>query len=89
MYAKKLFKQLQMDPQVAVASPMKVIFSPGQHSKGWRKAKEFAVTGLSGVTFSHFIAATFDPLLASFDATMANIPAYTTGYSSKHWQFGM
>jgi hypothetical protein len=60
---------------------MKVIFLSAEHSKGWRKAKEFTATGLSGWTFSHFIAGTFDPLLAAFDATMANIP-YAMGHSS-------
>jgi hypothetical protein len=82
IYAQKLLKQLKMlDPKVASAPPMKVIFSVEKHSKGWRKANEFTATGPAGWTFSHFIAATFDPPLAFFDTMMANIP-YTTGYSS-------
>jgi hypothetical protein len=64
-----------------------VIFTVEQHIRGWRKAREFTATGPSGLTFSHFIAATHDPLLTSFDATMANIP-YATGYSPKRWQLG-
>jgi hypothetical protein len=87
IYAKKVIKQLRMDPKVAAARPMKVTFSSDEQSEGWRKAKEFTATGPSGWTFSHFIAATFDPLLSSFDATMANIP-YATGYSLCRWQFG-
>jgi hypothetical protein len=87
VYAKKLLLQLKMDPRVAQAPPMNVTFSTTEHSKGWRKAKEFTATGPSGWTFSHFIAATFDPLLAAFDATMANIP-YAMGYSSRQWQYG-
>jgi hypothetical protein len=88
IYACKLIRQLQMDPQVAAALPMKVTFSVDQHIQGiWRKAREFTATGPKGITFSHFIAASHDPLLASFDATMANIP-YASGYSSSRWQFG-
>ena len=60
-----------MDPAVVASPPMNV---------GWRKAREFTATGPSGLTFSHFMAATHDPLLASFDVTMANIP-YATGDS--------
>ena len=58
-----------------------------QHMHGWRKAREFTATGPSGLTFSHFMVATHDPLLASFDVTMANIP-YATGYSPLRWQSG-
>jgi hypothetical protein len=87
IYARKLLLELKMDPAVAAAPPMKVIFSIDQHTRGWRKAKEFTATGPSGLTFSHFIAATHDPLLVSFDATMANIP-YATGYSPLRWQSG-
>jgi hypothetical protein len=87
IYARKLFPHLAMDPSVAAAPPMKIVFSIEDHIKGWRKAREFTATGPSGLTFSHFIAATYDPLLASFDATMANIP-YATGYSPIRWQSG-
>jgi hypothetical protein len=86
-YAKKILKELKMDSRVAAAPPMKVVFSVDQHIKGWRKARELTATGPSGLTFSHFIAATYDPVLASFDVTMANIP-YATGYSSIRWQSG-
>jgi hypothetical protein len=41
----------------------------------------------SGLIFSHFIASTFDPFFASFEATMANIP-YVTGYFASCWQSG-
>jgi hypothetical protein len=77
-----------MDPVVANAPPIKAIFSIDQHIRGWRKAREFTASGPTGLTFSHyFIAASYDPLLASFDVTMANIP-YVTGYSSICWQAG-
>jgi hypothetical protein len=87
IYACKLFRELQMDPVVANAPPMKVIFSIDQHIRGSRKAQEFTASGPTGLTFSHFIAASYDLLLASFDVTMANIP-YATGYSSIRWQAG-
>jgi hypothetical protein len=64
IYACKLLRQLQMDPQVTAAPPMKDMFSVDQHIQGWRKAREFTATGLKGITFSHFIAASHDPLLA-------------------------
>jgi hypothetical protein len=87
LYAIKLLKQLKMDPAVVKAPPMKVVFSIQQHIRGWRKAREFTATAPTGLNFSHFIAASYDPILASFDATMANIP-YATGYSSLRWQSG-
>ena len=87
IHAQKLLLELKMDPAVAAAPPMKVIFSIDQHTRGWRKAKEFTATGPSGLTFSHFIAATYDPLLALFDATMANVP-HATGCSPLRWQSG-
>jgi hypothetical protein len=87
LYAIKLLKQLKMDPAVVNAPPMKVVFSIQQHIRRWKKAREFTATAPTGLTFSHFIAASYDPILASFDTTMANIP-YATGYSSLRWQLG-
>ena len=87
IYARKLFPHLKMDPAVAAAPPMKIVFLTDEHKQGWKKAREFTATGPSGLTFSHFIAATYDPMLASFDTTMANI-LYATGYSPKRWQAG-
>jgi hypothetical protein len=87
IYTCKLLRQLQMDPHVAVAPPMKVTFSVEQHIQGWRKAREFTATGPKCLTFSHFIAASYDPLLVLFDVTMANIP-YASRCSSSRWQFG-
>jgi hypothetical protein len=66
---------------------MSVVLSIAQHIRGWKKSKEFTATGPSGLTFSHFIASTYDPMLASFDSTMANIPC-ATGYSPLCWQSG-
>jgi hypothetical protein len=60
---------------------MNVTFSSAEHSKGC------TATGPPGWTFSHFIPATFDPLLAAFDATMVNIP-YAMGPSLLQWQYG-
>ena len=85
--AQKLIRELKMDAAVAEAPPMNAVFSTKQHSRKWKKAREFTATGLSGLTFSHFIAAACDPLLASFDATMANIP-HATGCSPLRWQTG-
>jgi hypothetical protein len=87
IYAVKLLKQLKMDPAVANAPPMKVVFSIQQHIRGWKKAREFTASAPTGLTFLHFISAAYDPILASFDTTMVNIP-YATGYSSLRWQSG-
>jgi hypothetical protein len=86
-YAVKLLAELKMAAAVREAPPMRVVFSVDEHIKGWRKAREFTASGPSGLTFSHFIAGTYDQTIASFDATMANIP-YATGYSSLRWQSG-
>jgi hypothetical protein len=83
----KLLSELKMDAADRDAPPMRVVFSVEEHIKGWRKAREFPASGPSGLTFSHFFAGTYDPMIASFNATMANI-AYATGYSSLRWQSG-
>ena len=88
VYAQKLLRELHMDPAVAASPPMNVVFSLDQHMRGWKKAREFTATSPSGLTFSHFMAATHGPLLASFDVTMANIPYATAGYSPLRWQSG-
>jgi hypothetical protein len=87
IYAAKWLAKLKMDPAVRAAPPMRVVFSVAGHVQGWRKVREFTTLGPSGFTLSHFIAGTFDPAIASFDATTANIP-YATGCSSLWWQTG-
>ena len=58
------------------------------HINGWKRAKERTSSGRSGVHFGHFMAGAKHTGIATFDATMAQIP-YQTGYSPKIWQHGV
>jgi len=55
---------------------------------GWRKACEATSPSPSGLHFSHYMAGTFNPTVAVFNARLANL-GFTTGYSLKRWQKGL
>jgi len=55
---------------------------------GWRKAREATSSSLSGLHFGHYMAGTFNPTIAIFNAQLVNL-GFTTGYSLKCWQTGL
>ena len=54
----------------------------GNHS-AWSKQKEQISSDPDGLTFSHYKAASQDPKLNQFDATLHNLP-YKYGFSPTH-----
>ena len=60
--------------------------STQEHIQSWRKQKEkTASDNITGLSFSHYIAGTYDPTIAEFDAIMRSLP-YQYGFSPKNWQ---
>jgi len=55
---------------------------------GWKKAREATSSSPSGVHFGHYMAGTFNPTIAVFNARLANL-GFTTGYSLKRWKKGL
>jgi len=55
---------------------------------GWHRAREATLSALSVIHFRHYIAGTFNPTIAIFNARLANL-GFTTGYSLKRWRTGL
>jgi len=63
-------------------------FTTKSHTKGWQKMKEFTSSSKSGIHFGHYICRSHDYTLASMDAFMARIPAFSV-HSPERWQHGI
>jgi len=55
---------------------------------GWKKAHKATSSSPLGVHFGHYMAGTFNPTIAVFNARLANL-GFTTGYSLKWWKKGL
>jgi len=55
---------------------------------GWRKAHKVTSSSPLGVHFGHYMAGTFNPTIAVFNARLANL-GFTMGYSLKRWRKGL
>jgi len=60
----------------------------GEITDGWRKARESTSSSPSSIHFGHYMAGTFNPMIAVFNARLANL-GFTTGYSLKRWRTGL
>jgi hypothetical protein len=86
-WAAELIRHLRMDERVASNPAVSLSIPTALHQAGWKRSREKTSSGPSGIHFGHFIAGTSHPLLADFDACMANIP-YATGYAPLRWRRG-
>jgi len=57
-------------------------------TEGWRKAREATSSSPSLIHFGHYMAGTFNPTIAVFNARLANL-GFTTSYSLKCWWTGL
>jgi len=55
---------------------------------GWQKAHKATSSSSSGLHFGHYMAGTFNPTIAVFNARLANL-GFTMGYSLKRWRKGL
>jgi hypothetical protein len=86
-WAAELIRHLRMDERVAFSPSVSLTIPTQLHQMGWKRSRERTSSGPSGIHFGHFIAGSSHPLLADFDACMANIP-YATGYAPLRWRRG-
>jgi hypothetical protein len=84
-YAKLLLDQLYIPWEVTKMAPISLEISTDEHKQAWRKQNERTSSEPTGLSFNHYKAASKDPLLADFDATMRNIP-YAKGFAPTLWK---
>ena len=63
-------------------------FRTPSFSRSWQRMDEFTSSGPSGLHFGHFMANSYDPVLAPVDAAMAHVPALS-GYVPERWKKGL
>ena len=81
-----MIAELQMPMSIQHQPTTSPIISTQEHIRSWRKQKEkTASDSITGLSFSHYIAGTYDPNIAEFDAIMRSLP-YQHGFSPTNWQ---
>jgi len=83
-YTTKLLQHLSRPPNITKLPPR----SLQEYNMGWRKSQETTASSMSGIHFGHYMAGTFNPEIAIFNATMADLPM-RTGYSPQRWREGL
>jgi len=68
IYTTKLLQQLNRPPLITDI-PLR---SLQEYTTGWRKSRETTASSMSGIHFGHYMAGTFNPEIAIFNATMAD-----------------
>ena len=71
-----------------VPKPILWSFTLEDHIQGWRKVREHTSSSYSGIHFGHYMAGTYDDVIAQIDYEMAKFP-FETGYSPSRWQVGV
>jgi len=84
IYTTKLLQHLNRPPNIIDLPPR----SLQEYTMGWHKSWETTASSLSGIHFGHYMAGTFNPEIAIFNATMADLPM-CTGYSPRRWREGL
>jgi hypothetical protein len=51
-------------------APISIKISTEEHQQSWRKLNEHTLSEPIGLSFNHYKAASQDPMLVDFDATM-------------------
>jgi len=78
--AQRLLAALARPPTISIIPQ----WTLDEITMGWRKAREATSSSPSGLHFGHYMAGTFNPTIAIFNAQLANL-GFTTGYSLKCW----
>jgi hypothetical protein len=81
-FTRAFLKELKRDPSLPQISTR---YNTQDYINGWKKMSEYTTSGLSGIHFGHHKASATNPYLASFEATMCEIP-YRTGYSPQRYK---
>ena len=85
-YTKKTIAELKMPDSIRNQSSTVNHITTKEHIQSWQKQKESTASdNVTGVSFSHYIAGTYDPHIAEFDTLIRSLP-YQYGFSPKNWQ---
>ncbi len=84
IYTTKLLQHLNRPPNIIDLPPR----SLQEYTMGWRKSRETTASSLLGIHFGHYMAGTFNPEIAIFNVTMADLPMRTS-YSPQRWRKGL
>ena len=85
-YTKKMIQELRMPDHLKNQPRTSATISTSEHIYAWRRQKESTASdSIAGISFTHYIAGTYDPTIAEFDATMRSLP-YQYGFSPQNWQ---
>ena len=81
-----MIHDLKMPPTIRHQPSTSNHISTNKHICSWRKQKESTASDtISGVSFSHYIAGTYDSEIAKFDSMIQSLP-YQYGFSPLSWQ---
>jgi len=80
----RLLIALKCPPNITPIQPRKL----EEITEGWQKAREATLSSPSSIHFGHYMVGMFNPIIAVFNARLANL-GFTTGYSLKCWQTGL
>jgi hypothetical protein len=83
-YAALLLKELQKIDSSKIPS-IPTTLTVEEHIDAWKKQKEMTSSEPSGLTFSHYKAASEDRSLATFDTALRSIP-YQYGFAPAQWK---
>ena len=84
-YTKEFFDEMKLNALTKL-DEIQLGITSKDYSEGWKVMKEStASTSLKGLHFGHMKASAQDPLLTTFESSIAHT-TYTTGYSPNQWQ---
>ena len=85
-YTKKMIAELKMPDAIRNQPTTINHITIQEHIQSWKKQKESTASdNVNGVSFSHYIAGTYDSHIAEFDSLIRSLP-YQYGFSPKNWQ---
>ena len=84
-YAGLLIDQLYCPWEVTQTIPITAEITTAEHIKAWQRQDKRTSSEPTGLSFNHYKAASKDPTLAAFDATLRNIP-YANGFAPDIWK---
>jgi hypothetical protein len=86
VYARSLLEALQTPEILIQQGPVTVELLLEEHTQGWKRQKEAMASEPTGLSFSHYKAASQDGMISEVDRFLRNLP-YQKGFSPEAWQF--
>ena len=83
-YVIELFQQLR-NPDNIQLDTITTKLTVEQFEAGWKRMKEFTLSGKSGLHFGHLKVCALHTFLSNFESSISHIP-FTTGNSLRVWR---